>query len=320
MRYNIGIIGTGKMGKNHIRVIKNMTDKFNIKGIYDVNLENAKVTSEQHGVEYYEDLEDLLNKIDAVILATPSSLHKNMSIKCIDKGINTFIEKPLALEVKDGEEIWNRVKNKNITCMVGHIERYNPVTSELLKILNLEEVLSIDIHRLSPFDKRIFDTDVALDLMIHDVDLLSTFINDEIIDIKSMGTNVYSNTYDYVQTLIKYKTDIQASLTASRITEDKKRMVEVNTKNAYIVADYLNRTIHITRKTKFSLDVGYATKYKQENIQEKVFVPMKEPLLAELEHFYDCILKNENPQTNIYNSLNVLRTCKKIVSNIGECL
>jgi predicted dehydrogenase len=202
--------------------------------------------------------------------------------------------------------------------VVGHIERFNPVTSELDKILSSEEILSIDVHRLSPFDARIFDTDVALDLMIHDIDLLSNFIRDDISDIKSQGINVYSNTFDYVQTLIKYSSGKLASLTASRITEDKKRTVEINTKSAYIVADYLNRTITITRKTKFSLDVGYATKYKQENIQEKVFVPMKEPLFAELEHFHECISTRAVPKTSIINSLNVLKTCKEVVDKIGR--
>lgn len=318
MMYNIGVIGTGKMGKNHIRVIKSMGDKFKLVGIYDKNLENAKKVSESYDVKHFEDLDDLLCEIDAVVIATPSSLHKTMAMKCINAGINTFIEKPLALEIEDGKEIWNYAKDKPITCMVGHIERYNPVTCELAKILVSEEVLSFDIHRLSPFDKRIFDTDVVLDLMIHDIDLLSAFINEEIIGIKSAGISVYSNTYDYVQTLIKYESGKLASLTASRITEDKKRTVEINTKGAYIVADYLNRTIHITRKTKFSLDVGYATKYKQENIQEKVFVPMKEPLLAELEHFYDCIHNKKVPRTNIQNSLNVLKLCKQITNSIGE--
>ena len=318
MIYNIGVIGTGKMGKNHIRVIKGMGDKFNLVGIYDVNLENAKEISKLYDVKYFENLDDLLCRINAVIIATPSSLHKKMSAKCINAGINTFIEKPLALEVNDGKEILNYAKHKEITCMVGHIERYSPVTCELSKILDSEEVLSFDIHRLSPFDKRIFDTDVALDLMIHDIDLLSAFINEEIVDIKSTGISVYSHTYDYVQTFIKYKSGKIASLTASRITEDKKRTVEINAKGAYIVADYLNRTIHITRKTKFSLDVGYATKYKQENIQEKVFVPMKEPLLAELEHFYYCIHNRGTPKTNIQNSLNVLKVCKQIVNSIGE--
>lgn len=318
MVYNIGIVGTGIMGKNHIRIAKGMVDKFNVVGIYDANLENAKKTSEIYGVNYFQNLEDLLCKIDAVIIAVPSSLHKNLSIKCISLGINTFIEKPLTLEVDDGEVILDFAKDKDIICMVGHIERYNPVTCELIKILDSEEVLSFDIHRLSPFDKRIFDTDVALDLMIHDIDLLSAFIKEEIVDIKSTGISVYSNTYDYVQTLIRYKSGKLASLTASRITEDKKRIVEINTKGAYIVADYLNRTIHITRKTKFSLDVGYATKYKQENIQEKVFVPMKEPLLEELEHFHSCIINKQIPKTNIQNSLNVLKVCKQIINSIGE--
>lgn len=318
MAYNIGVIGTGNMGKNHIRVIKNMVDKFNLIGIYDENLGKVKEIASEYEIEYFEDLNDLLIKIDCVIIATPSSLHKEIGIRCINSGINTFIEKPLALEIADGEAILNHAKDKDITCMVGHIERYNPVTSELSKILSSEEVLSFDIHRLSPFDKRIFDTDVALDLMIHDIDLLCEFFTEDIIDIKSVGLSTFSDTYDYVQTLIKFETGKIASLTASRITEDKKRTVEINTKGAYIVADYLNRTIHITRKTKFSLDVGYATKYKQENIQEKVFIPMREPLLAELEHFYNCMKNNTEPKTGIANSLKVLKTCKQIVNNIGE--
>lgn len=316
--YNIGVIGTGVMGKNHIRVLKNMSDKFNLVGVYDKDIDNMKQVSLIYDVNYFTDLNELLNKIDTVIIAAPSSLHKELSIKCISKGINIFIEKPISLSIDDGYEVLKIAKETNLICMVGHIERFNPVTDELIKVLDLEDILSIDIHRLSPFDTRIFDTDVALDLMIHDIDLLLAFINDDIMSIKSEGIKVYSNQYDYVQTLIRFNRNIVSSLTASRITEDKKRLVEINTKNAFITADYLNRTINITRKTKFSLDVGYSLKYKQENIQEKVFVPMKEPLLAELEHFYNCIKNKSKPKTNLESSIKALEVCRKIVDKIGE--
>lgn len=320
MIYSIGIVGTGKMGKNHIRVLKNMSNKFNVVGLYDKNIESAKKIARQYSIDCFNTIDEMLKKVDSVIIAAPSSLHKDISLKFINSGINTFIEKPLALTIEDGEEIFQCSKNKNIICMVGHIERYNPVTCELIKILESEEILSIDIHRLSPFDRRIFDTDVALDLMVHDIDLLDEFVKEPITDIKSAGINVYSDTFDYIQSLIRYKSGKIASLTASRITEDKKRTVEISSKNAYIVADYLNRTIIITRKTKFSLDVGYSTKYKQENIQEKVFVPMIEPLLAELEHFHECIYYGSTPKTNIESSLNVLKICNKITEGAKEAL
>ncbi len=315
---NIGIVGTGKMGKNHIRVLKSMPDRFNLVGIYDKNMESAISSAELYNTKYFNTLDEMLALIDTVVIAVPSSLHKCISLKFINAGINTFIEKPLALTIEDGEEIYRCTQDKDIVCMVGHIERYNPVTCELIKVLGSEEVLSFDIHRLSPFDKRIFDTDVALDLMIHDIDLLNEFIREDVKDIKSAGIKVYSDTYDYIQSLIVYDSVKIASLTASRITEDKKRIVEINTKSAYIVADYLNRTIVITRKTKFSLDVGYATKYSQENIQEKVYVPMKEPLFAELEHFHDCICNKYTPKTSIKNGLAVLKLCKGIIDKAGE--
>lgn len=315
---NIGVVGVGKMGKNHIRVLKSMPDKFNLVGIFDKNIDNALNTAKLYNINYFRNIDEMLNKIDTVVIAVPSSLHKFISLKFINAGVNTFIEKPLALTIEDGEEIYKCIKDKDILCMVGHIERYNPVTSELIKILNSEEVLSFDIHRLSPFDKRIFDTDVALDLMIHDIDLLNEFIKENIYDLKSVGIKVYSETYDYIQSLIKYDSGKIASLTASRITEDKKRTIEINTKSAYIVADYLNRTIVITRKTKFSLDVGYSTKYRQENIQEKVYVPMKEPLFAELEHFHGCICNKNTPKTSIKNGLAVLKLCKEIIDKAGE--
>lgn len=315
---NIGVVGVGKMGKNHIRVLKSMPDKFNLVGIFDKNIDNALNTAKLYNINYFRNIDEMLNKIDTVVIAVPSSLHKFISLKFINAGVNTFIEKPLALTIEDGEEIYKCIKDNDILCMVGHIERYNPVTSELIKILSSEEVLSFDIHRLSPFDKRIFDTDVALDLMIHDIDLLNEFIKENIYDLKSVGIKVYSETYDYIQSLIKYDSGKIASLTASRITEDKKRTIEINTKSAYIVADYLNRTIVITRKTKFSLDVGYSTKYRQENIQEKVYVPMKEPLFAELEHFHGCICNKNTPKTSIKNGLAVLKLCKEIIDKAGE--
>jgi predicted dehydrogenase len=105
MIYNIGIIGTGIMGKNHVRVLKNMSDKFNIIGIFDENVENAKNTAVTYNVKYFENIDELLSQVDSVVVATPSSTHKEIGLKCISIGINLLIEKPLALTVEDGDEI-----------------------------------------------------------------------------------------------------------------------------------------------------------------------------------------------------------------------
>lgn len=128
----------------------------------------------------------------------------------------------------------------------------------------------------------------------------------------SHGAKVHTDKLDYAQALVTYENGLVASLTASRITESKVREARINARDAYISVDYLNRTVEISRKTNFTLDVGHRIDYKQENILEKVFVPMAEPLRTEFSHFADCIRTGKPVLTSGEMGKKALELCFRI--------
>lgn len=299
MKIKIGIIGAGNMGKNHIRLAREMNNEFEFVGVFDPD--SQRIASLGLTDFAFDSDDELIEKTDAVVVAAPSSLHRNIALKVAKAGKHLLSEKPLALSAAEAHEIVDAFDGTGQVLQVGHVERFNPVVLELEKILQKEEIVAVHIARCSPMDRRIGDTDVVYDLMIHDIDILMNAINPKakISSLSSVGTKVYSETFmDYVESMFKFDNDVVASVVSSRTTENKIRSVHVHCKNAFIDADLLDRNLTVYRKTNYNLDVGYDPVYRQENVIEKVFVSNVEPLRAELKHFHDCITENQTPKTD----------------------
>ena len=317
MSIKLGIIGTGNMGRNHVRVAKELTNCFELVSVFDPDVNRISALSLDDIAASSE--EELLSKVDAVIVAAPSSLHKALALKIAKAGKHLLVEKPLSLSYSDSEEVVAAFKQSAKVLMVGHVERFNNVVGELEKVLEHEEIVAIQMERCSSMDLRISDTDVVYDLMIHDMDILLNSImpSREIRNLQAFGTKAYSEKFvDYVESLLQFDNGAIASVVCSRTTEDKIRMTRIHCKNAYIEADLLNKTLTISRKTKLNLDVGYSPVYRQENIKEKVFVPGKEPLKAEQEHFYDCIVNGCKPKTDGVSAARSIKVLDSIKNQI----
>lgn len=309
----IGVIGAGNMGRNHLRILKELNNDFEVVGFTDKDDNNINFAKEAYKIEYFANVLDLVKSVDAVVIATPSSLHKEIGLLVAENSIHALIEKPITLNGNDGYLLCEKFAKNNKVLMVGHIERYNPVVAELKKILENEEIISIDVKRCSPFDPRISDTNVVFDLMIHDIDIIFNYLNTSpIASICSNLVSVSSNNADYVQSVVQHSSGAITSLVASRVTEDKIRTIEIHTKKAFIRADLLNRTLSVSRKTTFDLNVGYVPLYKQENIMEKIMVPNVEPLKAEYLEFAKAIVNNEVPLTNGIDATKAVKIAEQI--------
>lgn len=286
----VGVLGCGNMGRNHLRVLSAMPE-VKLVGVFDPNGELANQQAGAYGIEAFASADELYAACEAVHIVAPSSLHRECAIAAAKAGCHVLVEKPIALNQEDAQAIIDACREEGRVLAVGHVERFNPAILSLADILKHEEIVALDFQRLSPFDGRISDADVVQDLMIHDLDVLNSIMPfDQIESIQSSGAKVRTDMLDYAHAVISYKSGVVASLTASRLTEAKVRKLCVTTKKAYIVADYLNRTVEISRKTNFNLDLGHEIMYKQENIIEKVFVPFKEPLRSEFEDFACSVL------------------------------
>ena len=314
-KIRMGVIGAGSMGKNHLRVIGEIP-AYDLVGLYDTDKENALKAAQDYGARAFESLQDLLDAVDAVSVAVPSSRHMEIAVEAARRGRHILMEKPIALNTGDAQRIINACDTAGITLMVGHIERFNPVFTELMKVLGNERILALSFRRLSPFDSRASDANVIQDLMIHDIDLLCALSAAPVTCIKSQGISVYSNKPDHVQALVGLEDGIVADFTASRITESKVRQIEVTAQNAFIVANLLDRSLEIMRQTRFVPGMERSTTYRQENVVEKVYVPMSEPLRVEFTHFAECVSTKTRPKTDGGSAMKALRVCEQTIAGL----
>ena len=315
MKVKVGIIGAGNMGKNHIRLAREMNNEFEFIGVFDPDKERVNVLGLADC--YFDSEEALIEAADAVIVAAPSSLHKSIALKVAAAGKHLLLEKPIALSSTDGQEIVDAFADTKQVLQIGHVERFNPVVLELEKIVKNEEVIAVHIERCSPMDRRISDTDVVYDLMIHDVDILvnGLMADANVESVTSLGAKIYSENYmDYVESMFRFDNGVIGSVVSSRTTENKIRRIQLHCKSAYIDADLLHRTLTISRKTAYTLDIGYDPAYRQENVVERVFVSNEEPLRAELKHFHNCISESKPAKTSgnsAVKSVRILDTIKE---------
>jgi len=323
MQLKIGVIGVGNMGRNHVRNILEMPNYYELVGVYDPSPENNQIAKERFGATCFESVEELLKQTEAVVLAMPSSLHREYGLLAVKYHQHALIEKPIALIESDGVLLCQEFSKIGKTLMVGHIERFNPAVIEMKKILENESgIVAIDAKRCSPFDKRIGDTNVIFDLMIHDLDIVLNYLQPNPVEkIAANALVVHSQNYsDYVQAMIQHKSGAISTVLASRTTEDKIRTIDVHTKTSFIQANLLHKTLQVTRKTSFALDLGYTPMYKQENIVEKIMLPNVEPLKAELIEFANAINDKRPALTNGYAATQALHYAEQIHDMTKNCL
>ena len=315
-KIKVGVIGAGNMGKNHIRLTSELPD-FELVGIYD-NSENAEQIARQYGTRFFSKPDELISSVDAVVIASPSSTHCPLALRAATAGLHTLVEKPLGLNSKEALEICDAFMKSQTVLVVGHVERFNPVVLEAEKLIEQEDVIAINTRRFSPKDLRINDADVVQDLLIHDLDIVVNCLNkSKIKKLNANGRTAYNERLvDYTHTIIEFENGILATLEASRTTEDKIRDIDIHTRSSYIRMDLLNKSLTITRRTNYKLDTGYSPAYRQENITEKVFIPMVEPLRAELQDFANCIKSGSIPRVGGGDALNVLQIIDDIKKQI----
>lgn len=310
----IGVIGTGHMGRNHVRILTE-DKRFDLVGVYDANPNEAAIIAGRYSVKAYEVLEDLLKDVEAVVIAVPSSIHKQVALQVAESGCDALIEKPLATNSKDAKDIVNVFADKNLKLAVGHIERFNPVFKELKKITKPEDIFFIETCRYSPFSGsgRITDTTVVEDLMIHDVDLICDLMDGiELTSIHGRGETITSDRTDFATCLMDFSGRAHAVTNVSRISQNKERSITVHTKESCIHADMLAKTLEINKSTNLTIDLSKDNSYRQDGVVQKIYVPMVEPLKAELLSFYDAVVNGSEIEADGTIGVRAIEICEKV--------
>ncbi len=303
----IGVIGTGRMGQSHCRVYSNLRHaKF--VGICDANADLGKDIARRHEVSFFRDVDSLLENVDAVSVCTPTPYHFEIVKQCLDQNIHVMVEKPFTETLEQAQALRDATAKSKAVVQVGHIEKYNPAFIELRKVLEGMEVLAMNFNRLSPFQGSNVDVDVVLDLMIHDIGLVVDMFDREPVSIDAHGFSVFTKTIDHGLAVLKYEPEQLLTLTASRVTEQKIRAISVTTREAYIEADLLHKTIEVHRRTLGDyVNQKNSHKYRQESLIERIVVPTMEPLFLELQDFVTCVSEGGTPQVTAEDGYNALR-------------
>jgi predicted dehydrogenase len=312
-RIRLGVVGTGAMGELHCRVAAQLVGRFELIGVHDIDHARARGVAQQFGVVAYERFEELVDRVDAVVVATPPASHAAIAIAALEAGRHALVEKPIASEVADGERIAAAARSAGRTCLVGHIERYNPTVPELFAVLGDERPLAVSARRLNYFAPRVTDTDVTVDLLIHDADVILELAGEAPASVSATGMRVETDRLDHVEALLSFPSGIVASLTASRITEDKIRRIDVVARGRYVVADLLRRTLTIHRRASSEWQPhGRDVRFRLDSVTQQVQLPSAEPLQLELADFATSIHEGRPPVVGPEDGIRALDLVQRV--------
>lgn len=232
----VGVIGVGHLGQHHVKHYVSLKDA-NLVGIVDTDQERAVEISKQFDIPVFNELQDLLNQVDAVSIVTPTLYHAKIAETCITNDIHVFIEKPITETLEEAERLLVLSKEKDVMIQVGHIERLNPALLAL-KPYRVEPKF-LEIQRLAPYTVRGTDVPVVLDKMIHDIDILLSLVDSPVKSIQATGLSILTDSLDIAHARIRFGNGTVASIMSSRVAKDEVRKVKLFQKNLYATIDLL---------------------------------------------------------------------------------
>lgn len=313
-KLKVGVIGTGHMGQYHVNVIVNIAQA-EVTGCFDADPNRLVEISKRFDIPGFRDIDELIEKSDALIIAVPTVYHYEIAKKCLERGKHVLVEKPMTETVEQARELVELAEKKNLVLQVGHVERFNGAVMELKKVV--ERPFLIEARRLSPFNPRIADVGVVLDLMIHDLDIVTNLIGDEIRSVSAAGTSAFTRHEDVAAAVLQFESGCVANISASRATQNKIRTLTITQEKAYIILDFATQDIDIHRMASQAyLMTREELKYRQESFVEKIFVHKDNPLRQEHLHFLACITGEQEPIVPGYKDVRTLEIAHSILKQI----
>jgi len=277
------VVGVGNMGRNHARVLASMED-VRLVGVVDRDYDVAERVAGQYGTSAFTDLDDLPD-LDFAVVAVPTVDHMKCAEDLISRGVSVLVEKPLASTPDQANHLVSLAVAQGVLLATGHIERFNPVIFALAGMVT--EPLLMQFSRLSPYTPRIRES-IVFDLMVHDLDLACLIAGELPVLVSAGGVKVLSDTLDAASAILTFPRGCVASVTASRITQDKVRKISVSEEQRFFEVDCLRQELSVKRETTAEYKAG--TGYRQASVMEIPYLDRRaEPLALELKNFIDAL-------------------------------
>ncbi len=309
-RFAVGVIGVGSMGAHHARVYDELPGATLI-GVADDDTERAREVAERHSTEP-RGAASLIREADAVSIAVPTDAHATLARRAIAADTHLLVEKPFVRDLGTGHELRREAAARDLTLQVGHVERFNPAVQALFDLVDTGDVLALRADRLGPPIDRGGSDDVVKDLMIHDLDIVMTFMGDRPDRICGGGGDA-----GYASVVMEFDDDVVATLTASRVTQRKTRRLEVTTADRHVVVDYIDQSVRVHRRSRPAyLQDDAEMRYRHESIIEQPLIESAEPLRLELEAFLEAVQSGTTPAVTAEDGIAALEVANDVARRI----
>jgi len=310
----VGVVGVGHMGRYHAGVYSELFQTL-LVGVVDVDRKRAREIAKQYNTRAYFDYRDLLEKTEVVSIAVPTRDHYQVARDFLEAGVHVLLEKPMTRNLSEAQELFRIAEEKGVALHAGHVERFNGAVQELKKVV--QGPLFIESRRLGPYEPRIQDEGVVLDLVIHDLDIIINLIGSKVKVVNTLGCSAFSPHEDLANIQLLFENGCLASITASRATQHKIRTLAVTQKDAYIFLNYTDQDIHIHRNASSEhILTRRELRYKQESLVERIFVHKDNPLKLELLHLLDCATNGARRLVPVESDLYSLEIALQILKEL----
>jgi predicted dehydrogenase len=316
---HVAVVGVGAFGRNHARVYQQLAKEgvpVRLVGVVDSDTGRADAVAREFGCRGFGSVEQLLtthSEVEAASVAVPTVHHLGTSRQLMEAGVDVLIEKPLAPSLAEADELIRVARQENRIAQVGHLERFNPAVRATLPVIT--RPMFFEVHRLSVFTPRSLDIDVVLDLMIHDLDIVLSFVKSPVKEIRAVGLPILSSKVDIANVRIEFESGCVANFTASRVSTELVRKLRFFQPKQYVSLDYRRQDAMV-----FSVGGdGAGTPSVNPQIQvAKLPTVEEEPLRAELKSFLDSVQSRSRPLVDLEGGRRALAVALDIVAAIRD--
>ena len=286
-------------------------------GVVDPDTARADAVARDFGCRSFGSIDQLItthSEVQAASVAVPTIYHLGAAKQLMEAGIDVLIEKPLAISLAEVDELIRVAKQLGRIGQVGHLERFNPAVRATLPVIT--RPMFFEVHRLSVFTPRSLDVDVVLDLMIHDLDIVLSFVNSPVREIRAVGLPILSGKVDIANVRLEFESGCVANFTASRVSTERVRKLRFFQPKQYVSLDYGRQDVLV-----FSVGPGDASGTPSVNPQIQVAKPTttgEEPLHAELKSFLESVQRRSTPTVTLEDGRRALSVALDIVASINE--
>lgn len=303
----VGVIGVGFQGRRHAEKMQAIGEA-NLVAVVDTDADCLRQVASELGVDASLDYRDLIGRVAAAVIATPTSTHFEIARDLLRAGIHVLMEKPLAADIEEATTLVDIADSGNLVLQVGHLERFNPVVVAMAE--QVTEPQFIESNRIAPFKRRSLDVSVVLDLMIHDIDLIHSFVRSPIVRVDAVGRSVFTDNTDVANARITFDSGCVANVTSSRISLKTERTLRIFQPDAYLSGD-----LHQGTLARYSKRAPGAVSGPEDVRIEKQSFDSRDALMEQARAFLASVAGGPEPAASGRVALDTLETATEIISS-----